>query len=114
MMASALLSGAPPARRGAGHPRPDGKAEEEPIVELSATTTTQPAGMRGPASPAVLWPGPLSLAGSGEVAQQRPRHRPAGAQPGRPVDGNSLLVVADAQAVAEDGDLPDAAEQPPQ
>src|SRR6266516_5863573 len=50
MMASALLSGVPPARRGAGHPRPDGKAEGEPIVELSATTTTQPAGMRGHAS----------------------------------------------------------------
>src|SRR6266566_9137644 len=50
MMASALLSGAPPARRGAGHPRPDGKAEEQPIVELSAATTTPTAGMRGPAS----------------------------------------------------------------
>src|SRR5947207_15293400 len=36
--------------QGAGHPRPDGKAEEEPIVELSATTTTPPGGMRGPAS----------------------------------------------------------------
>src|SRR5215467_5407589 len=49
-MAPALLSGAPLARRGAGHPRPDGKAEEEPIVELSATRTTPPGGMRGPAS----------------------------------------------------------------
>src|SRR5262245_26197887 len=45
----------------------------------------------------------LAPAGSGEVAQQRPRDRPAGAQPGRPVDDNPLLVVADAQAVAEDG-----------
>ena len=45
--------------QGTGHPRPDGQAEEEPIVELSATTTTPPAGMRGPASPAVLLPGPL-------------------------------------------------------
>ena len=44
----------------AGQPRPDGKAEEEPIVGLSATTTTPPAGMRGHASPAVLLPGPLS------------------------------------------------------
>src|SRR6266566_274945 len=74
MMASALLSGAPPARRGAGHPRPDGKAEEEPIVELSATTTTPPAGMRGPASPAVLLPGPLSPAGA-----RRARSAAAGA-----------------------------------
>jgi hypothetical protein len=47
--------------QGAGHPRPDGKAEEELIVELSATTTTPPAGMRGHESPAVLLPGPLSL-----------------------------------------------------
>src|SRR5215471_13806011 len=45
--------------QGAGHPRPDGKTEEELIVELSATTTTPPGGMRGPASPAVLLPGPL-------------------------------------------------------
>src|SRR2546429_1530630 len=30
--------------QGAGHPRPDGMAEEEPIVELSATTTTPPGG----------------------------------------------------------------------
>jgi hypothetical protein len=35
-MASALLSGAPPARRGAGHPRPDGQAEEERVAELRA------------------------------------------------------------------------------
>ena len=48
--------------RGAGHPRLDGKAEEEGVVELRATTTTPPAGMRGHASPAVLLPGPLSLA----------------------------------------------------
>jgi len=40
--------------QGAGYPRPDGKAEEELIVELSATTTTQPAGMRGPASRAAI------------------------------------------------------------
>src|SRR5215468_10868108 len=40
--------------QGAGHPRLDGKAEEEPIVELSATTTTPPAGMRGPASRAAI------------------------------------------------------------
>ena len=53
-----LPPGAPPARRGAGHPRPDGKAEEEPIVELSAMTTTPTGGMWGPASPAVLPPGP--------------------------------------------------------
>ena len=46
--------------RGAGHPRPDGKAEEEPIVELSATTTTPPGGMRGHASPAARLPGSLS------------------------------------------------------
>jgi valyl-tRNA synthetase len=45
-------SGAPPARRGAGHPRPDGKA------------TTPPAGMRGPASPAVPLSGPLPPPGS--------------------------------------------------
>jgi hypothetical protein len=44
--------------QGAGHPRPDGKAEEEPIVELSATTTMPPAGMRGHASRAAL-PGGL-------------------------------------------------------
>ncbi len=37
---------------GSGFPRPDGKAEEEAIVELSATTATPPAGMRGHASPA--------------------------------------------------------------
>src|SRR5689334_3002717 len=36
--------------QGAGIPRPAGKAEEEPIAELLATTTTPPAGMRGPAS----------------------------------------------------------------
>ncbi len=36
----------------AGHPRPDGKAKEETIAELSATTTT--AGMRGPASRAAV------------------------------------------------------------
>ena len=36
--------------QGAGIPRPAGKAEEEPIAELWATTTTPPAGMRGPAS----------------------------------------------------------------
>ena len=40
--------------QGASHPRPDGKAEEETIVELSATTTTQPAGMRGLASRAAI------------------------------------------------------------
>jgi hypothetical protein len=40
--------------QGAGHPRPDGKAEEELIVELSATTTTPPAGMRGHASRAAI------------------------------------------------------------
>ena len=40
--------------KGAGHPRPDGKAEKELIVELSATTTTQPAGMRGHASRAAI------------------------------------------------------------
>ncbi len=60
--------GAPPARRGAGHPRPDGKAEEEPIAELSATTTTPAAGMRGPASPAVLSPGSLSAGGGRSAA----------------------------------------------
>jgi hypothetical protein len=38
------------ADQGAGIPRPAGKAEEEPIAELLATTTTPPAGMRGPAS----------------------------------------------------------------
>ena len=46
--------------RGAGHPRPAGKAAEERVAELLATTTTPPAGMRGPASPAVLLPGPLT------------------------------------------------------
>jgi hypothetical protein len=30
--------------QGAGHPRPDGQAEEERVVELRATTTP-PAGM---------------------------------------------------------------------
>ncbi len=38
-------------KRGAGHPRPDGKAD------------TPPGGMRGPASPAVLSPGSLSAGG---------------------------------------------------
>jgi peptide/nickel transport system ATP-binding protein len=61
-------SGAPPARRGAGHPRPDGKAEKEPIVELSATTATPPGGMRGHASPAVLLPGSLSAGGGRSAA----------------------------------------------
>ena len=37
-----------------GHPCPDGKAEEEPIVELSATMATQPAGMQGHASRAAI------------------------------------------------------------
>jgi valyl-tRNA synthetase len=50
--APTLTSGAPPARRGAGHPRPDGKA------------ITPPGGMRGPASPAVPLPGPLGGPGS--------------------------------------------------
>jgi peptide/nickel transport system ATP-binding protein len=54
--------------QGAGHPRPDGKAEEEPIVELSAMTTTPPGGMRGPASPAVLPPGSLSAGGGRSAA----------------------------------------------
>jgi len=54
MMASALLSGTPPARRGPGHPRPDGQAEEERVVGLSAATTAPPAGMRGPASRAAI------------------------------------------------------------
>ncbi len=63
-----LPSGAPPARRGAGHPRPDGKAEEEPIVELSAMTTTPPGGMWGPASPAVLPPGSLGPGGGRSAA----------------------------------------------
>src|SRR5215831_3100197 len=56
----------------------------------------------------------LGPAGSGEVAHQRPRRYPAGAQPAGPVDDGALLVVADAQAVVEDGDLPDGGEQPPQ
>src|SRR6266550_9636992 len=83
MMASALLSGAPPARRGAGHPRPDGKAEKEPIVELSATTATPPAGMRGPASRAAIIQGllaapagranpPAVLAGFGAFRRSEP------------------------------------------
>src|SRR5215470_592475 len=63
MMASALLPGAPPARRGAGHPRPDGEAEGEPMVELAAATTTPPAGMRGHASRAATVQG--LLAGQG-------------------------------------------------
>src|SRR6266702_8817336 len=33
---------------GAGHPRPAGKAAEERVAELLATTATPPAGMRGP------------------------------------------------------------------
>jgi cellulose synthase/poly-beta-1,6-N-acetylglucosamine synthase-like glycosyltransferase len=44
----------------AGHLHPDGKAEEEPIAELSATTTTLPCEMQAQASPAVELPGPLS------------------------------------------------------
>ncbi len=36
------------------------RLEEERVAELLATTTTPPAGMRGPASPAVLLPGPLT------------------------------------------------------
>src|SRR5215468_10204321 len=40
--------------KGAGHPRPDGKAEEERVVGLRATTTTPPGGMRGPASRAAI------------------------------------------------------------
>jgi len=40
--------------QGAGHPRPDGKAEEELIVELSATATTPPGGMMGHASRAAI------------------------------------------------------------
>ncbi len=48
--------GAPPARRGAGHPRPDGKAD------------TPPGGMRGPASPAVLLPGSLGAGGGRSAA----------------------------------------------
>ena len=48
--------GAPPARRGAGHPRPDGEAD------------TPPGGMRGPASPAVLSPGSLSAGGGRSAA----------------------------------------------
>src|SRR5499427_10847649 len=44
--------------QGAGHPRPDGKAEEEPIAELLATTTTPPGGMRGHASRTALFRGP--------------------------------------------------------
>jgi len=38
------------ADQGAGHPRQAGQAEQEPIAELSATTATLPAGIRGPAS----------------------------------------------------------------
>jgi len=64
MMASALLSGAPQARRGAGHPRPDGKAEEERVVELRATTTPRPGGMRGPASGAAIIQGSPITPGS--------------------------------------------------
>src|SRR6266480_1788303 len=76
--------------QGAGHPRPDGKAEEEPIVELSATTTTPPAGMRGHASPAVLLPGPLNAAFPRRPVPPhtartaaRPRRRDAGSGPHR-------------------------------
>jgi hypothetical protein len=43
MMASALLSGAPPARRGAGHPRPDGK----PHAARRDAGTCQPGGQSG-------------------------------------------------------------------
>ena len=75
-MASTLLSGAPPARRGAGHPRPDGKAEEELMVELSATTTTRPAGMRGHASRAAIIQGSLCLARDTiGIAEARPGAR---------------------------------------
>ncbi len=42
------------ARAGSRPPRPDGKAEEEPIAELSATTATPQAGMRGHASRAAV------------------------------------------------------------
>jgi len=38
------------ADQGAGIPRPAGKAEEEPMAEPWATTTTPPGGMRGPSS----------------------------------------------------------------
>jgi hypothetical protein len=46
--------------QGAGHPRPAGQAEEEPIVELSATTTTPPDGMRRHASRAPSFRGLLT------------------------------------------------------
>ncbi len=68
---------------GAGHPRPAGKAAEERVAELPATTATPPAGMRGPATPAVLLPGSLNRArgGSGPSAPRRinraRRHGPA-------------------------------------
>ena len=52
--------------QGACHPRPDGKAVKEPIVELSATTTTPPAGMRGRASRAAI------IQGSPSCGQDRP------------------------------------------
>jgi valyl-tRNA synthetase len=59
-------SGAPPARRGAGRPRPDGKAD------------TPPARMRGPASPAVPLPGPLAAPGD---LPARPVAAPAVSEP---------------------------------
>jgi hypothetical protein len=62
--------------QGAGHPRPDGQAEEEPIVELSATTTTQPAGMRGHASRAAIIQGSPGLARDTiGIAEARPGAR---------------------------------------
>jgi hypothetical protein len=45
--------------------------EEEPMVELSAATTTQPAGMRGHASPAVLLPEPLHRVDSMKAMRAR-------------------------------------------
>src|SRR5215831_12394622 len=90
------------------------RASIDPYLQLRARmnpTLEAPAIMRAQQP---CCPGPLGPAGSGEVAQQRPCLCPAGAQPGRAVDDRPLLVVADAQAVVEDGDQPDGGEQPPQ
>src|SRR5689334_24552626 len=68
--------------QGAGIPRPAGKAEEEPIAELWATTTTPPAGMRGPASRAgtlrQALAGPAASADSGASAGAADPARVAG------------------------------------
>jgi len=76
MMASDLLSGAPPARRGAGHPRLDG----EPHAARRDAGTREPGGHY----PGVSWrsPGPIGWRGVWPVGALCRAGRPDGRDPG--------------------------------